>query len=92
MEALGQKDRAMTGSRMPLWHLPIPILRNGGTCTQSLRLPAHFVCPYTGNLLKHWSPSSRKASRKNEKEKLCRQRKLSLHQLRKRRHIGSEEP
>eukprot|EP00983_Pelagomonas_calceolata_P006228 206567-Pelagomonas_calceolata.AAC.1 len=28
---------------------------------------------------------------KKEKEKLCRQRKLSLHHFRKRRHIGSEE-
>eukprot|EP00983_Pelagomonas_calceolata_P072109 1151553-Pelagomonas_calceolata.AAC.1 len=28
---------------------------------------------------------------KKRKEKLRRQRKLSLHQLRKRRHIGSEE-
>eukprot|EP00983_Pelagomonas_calceolata_P058165 1145380-Pelagomonas_calceolata.AAC.2 len=30
--------------------------------------------------------------RKERKEKLRRQRKISLHQLRKRRHIGSEEP
>eukprot|EP00983_Pelagomonas_calceolata_P065542 1148623-Pelagomonas_calceolata.AAC.1 len=27
-----------------------------------------------------------------KKRKRCRQRKLSLHQLRNRRHIGSEEP
>eukprot|EP00983_Pelagomonas_calceolata_P042417 1138503-Pelagomonas_calceolata.AAC.3 len=30
--------------------------------------------------------------KKKRKEKLHRQKKLSLHQLRKRRHIGSEEP
>eukprot|EP00983_Pelagomonas_calceolata_P054079 1143559-Pelagomonas_calceolata.AAC.1 len=29
---------------------------------------------------------------RDRKEKLRRQRKLSLHQLTKRRHIGSEEP
>eukprot|EP00983_Pelagomonas_calceolata_P007003 227715-Pelagomonas_calceolata.AAC.1 len=36
---------------MPLWHLPIPILLNGGTCTPSLRLPAHSVHAHTGYLL-----------------------------------------
>eukprot|EP00983_Pelagomonas_calceolata_P085297 1156524-Pelagomonas_calceolata.AAC.3 len=30
-EALGQKDQASSGGRMPLWHLPIPILRNEWT-------------------------------------------------------------
>eukprot|EP00967_Tisochrysis_lutea_P089819 scaffold128134_cov13-Tisochrysis_lutea.AAC.1 len=38
---LGQKDKAMTGDGMLLWHLPIPSLRNGGTSTPFLRLPAH---------------------------------------------------
>eukprot|EP00967_Tisochrysis_lutea_P081120 scaffold111758_cov24-Tisochrysis_lutea.AAC.1 len=28
-EALGQKDQARSGGWMPLWHLPIPMLRNG---------------------------------------------------------------
>eukprot|EP00983_Pelagomonas_calceolata_P122400 1160905-Pelagomonas_calceolata.AAC.13 len=36
--------------------------------------------------------SAYKGKEKKRNEKLRRQRKLSLHQLRKRRHIGSEEP
>eukprot|EP00983_Pelagomonas_calceolata_P000419 14504-Pelagomonas_calceolata.AAC.1 len=41
MVALGHNDQAKTGGRMPLLHLPIPLLRNGRTCTPSLWLPAH---------------------------------------------------
>eukprot|EP00983_Pelagomonas_calceolata_P123253 1160989-Pelagomonas_calceolata.AAC.2 len=48
--ALGHKDQAKTGGRMPLWHLPIPLLRNGGTCTPSLWLPAHSIRAHTGYL------------------------------------------
>eukprot|EP00983_Pelagomonas_calceolata_P129169 1161585-Pelagomonas_calceolata.AAC.10 len=40
-EALGQKDQVRAGGWMPLWHLHIPILRNGWTCTTSFWLPAH---------------------------------------------------
>eukprot|EP00983_Pelagomonas_calceolata_P074801 1152702-Pelagomonas_calceolata.AAC.2 len=47
---LGHKDQAKTGGRIPLWHLPIPLLRNGGTCTPSLWLPAHSVRAHTGYL------------------------------------------
>eukprot|EP00983_Pelagomonas_calceolata_P100682 1158600-Pelagomonas_calceolata.AAC.6 len=60
--ALGHKEQAMTGGRISLWHLPIPGLRNGGTSTPFLRLPAHSVHAHIGNLLKCWLPSSRKAS------------------------------
>eukprot|EP00983_Pelagomonas_calceolata_P097864 1158288-Pelagomonas_calceolata.AAC.7 len=59
---LRYKDQAKTGGWMPLWNLPIPILRNGRTCTPSLRLPAHSVRAQTGNLLKRWFRSSCKAS------------------------------
>eukprot|EP00983_Pelagomonas_calceolata_P040645 1137708-Pelagomonas_calceolata.AAC.1 len=45
--ARGHKDQARTGGRMPLWHLPIPMLWNGGTCTPSLWLPAHSVRAHT---------------------------------------------
>eukprot|EP00983_Pelagomonas_calceolata_P097962 1158301-Pelagomonas_calceolata.AAC.6 len=31
--ALGHKDQAKTGGWMPLWQLPIPVLRNEGTYT-----------------------------------------------------------
>eukprot|EP00983_Pelagomonas_calceolata_P001213 41706-Pelagomonas_calceolata.AAC.1 len=31
MVALSHKDQAKTGGRMPLWHLPIPLLQDGGT-------------------------------------------------------------
>eukprot|EP00983_Pelagomonas_calceolata_P079479 1154686-Pelagomonas_calceolata.AAC.6 len=48
--ALGHEDQAKTGGRMPLWHLPILLLRNGGTCTPSLWLLAHTVCAHTGYL------------------------------------------
>eukprot|EP00983_Pelagomonas_calceolata_P133758 1161993-Pelagomonas_calceolata.AAC.8 len=48
--ALGHKDQAKTSGRMPLWHLPIPLLRNVGTCTPSLWLPAHSVRAHTGCL------------------------------------------
>eukprot|EP00983_Pelagomonas_calceolata_P087258 1156915-Pelagomonas_calceolata.AAC.10 len=48
--ALGHKDQAKTGGWMPLWHLHIPILRNGGTCTPSLWLFAHSVRAHTGYL------------------------------------------
>eukprot|EP00983_Pelagomonas_calceolata_P045912 1139925-Pelagomonas_calceolata.AAC.3 len=27
-EALGQRNQASSGGRIPLWHLPVPILRN----------------------------------------------------------------
>eukprot|EP00983_Pelagomonas_calceolata_P025886 811901-Pelagomonas_calceolata.AAC.1 len=47
---LGHKDQAKTGGRMPLWYLPIPSMRNGGTCTPSLWLPAHSVHAHTGYL------------------------------------------
>eukprot|EP00983_Pelagomonas_calceolata_P104625 1159048-Pelagomonas_calceolata.AAC.8 len=46
------KDQAMTGGRMPLWHLPIPILQKRGTCNPSLRLPAHSVPAQSGYLFK----------------------------------------
>eukprot|EP00983_Pelagomonas_calceolata_P079125 1154541-Pelagomonas_calceolata.AAC.1 len=66
-EALGYKDQAKTGGRMPLWHLPNPILRNGGSCSPSFsrlssRLPAHSVRSHAEYLLKRCFPSSRKAS------------------------------
>eukprot|EP00983_Pelagomonas_calceolata_P043491 1138925-Pelagomonas_calceolata.AAC.4 len=48
--ALGHKDQAKTGGRMPPWHLPIPLLRKGGTCTPSLWLLAHSVRAHTGYL------------------------------------------
>eukprot|EP00983_Pelagomonas_calceolata_P097867 1158289-Pelagomonas_calceolata.AAC.2 len=56
------KEQATTGGRIPLWHPPIPVLRNSRACTPSLRLPAHSVRAHTRNLLKCWFPSSRKAS------------------------------
>eukprot|EP00983_Pelagomonas_calceolata_P079099 1154532-Pelagomonas_calceolata.AAC.2 len=49
-----------------------------------LALPAMLL---SLNFVVRWSYGKNK-----EKEKLRRQKDLSLHQLRKRRHIGSEEP
>eukprot|EP00983_Pelagomonas_calceolata_P085352 1156532-Pelagomonas_calceolata.AAC.19 len=40
-EALGQKDQARASGQMPLWHLPIPVLQNGWTCTTSFWPPVH---------------------------------------------------
>eukprot|EP00983_Pelagomonas_calceolata_P036562 1134139-Pelagomonas_calceolata.AAC.4 len=41
MEALGQKDQAKAGSRMPLWHLHFLILQKVGSCNPSKWLPEH---------------------------------------------------